>query len=228
MDPLSLTLAAAIGLGLFGITSEATANGEAAANVMLVRSLYTWDNGWLATELNSEASLKVAGEIFDLDMVAWWPAVKSGMTRVVVITQAGGPAELATIACFSRAGRYGWTLDSAYRMGYRKVHDDGAYQRIAELMNAVLNADPAMEVAEAAMQMTPVKRYHYLRQVLMANPYLSAALATSPLFKDLVVDTVSRPQVQRVTGRVPEALPSPTFAPSLAVQSPQLTAVPAR
>lgn len=228
MDPITLILAAAAGLGLFGVTSEIQANAEAGNDEMLIRKLYDWDSGWQAIELSSEGSLKTASGIFDIDMADWWPAVKSGMSRVVIISQAGGPPKRATVACFSRAGRYGWTLDQAYRMGYRKVNDDGSYQRISELLVSVLNADPAREVADAAMAMTPVKRYEYLRRVLMANPYLSAALATSPLFKDLVIATVMEPSVQRLTGRTPKGLPSPTFAPTLAVRSPQIEMVPAQ
>ena len=221
MDPITLILAAAAGLGVFGVTSEIQANAEAGNDELLIRKLYDWDSGWQAVELSSEGSLKTASGIFDIDMADWWPAVKSGMSRVVIISQVGGPPKRATIACFSRAGRYGWTLEQSYRMGYRKVNDDGSYQRISELLVSVLNADPAREVADAAMAMTPVKRYEYLRRVLMANPYLSAALATSPLFKDLVIATVMEPSVQRLTGQTPLGLP----APALAVRSPQIEMV---
>ena len=227
VDPITLLLLGAASLGVLGVSSEIQSNAEAADDEMLVRKLYDWDNGYQATELNSEGALKVASGIFDIDMTSWWPSVKAGVSRVVIITQVGGPPRRATIACFGRSGRYGWTLDQAYRMSYRKVDSDGSYQRIHELMIEVLNADPAKEVAIAAMAMPPVQRYEYLRRVLMANPYLSAALATSPRFKDLVIATVTEPSVIAITGQVPMALPFPTFAPTLAVQAPQLEMVPA-
>ena len=206
-DPITLAILFGAGaLAGLGVKSEVDAQGV--NRDIVIRPLYRWKNGWLAHSLLSTEALEAVGAMLDLDLMSFWPRVKSGFYKVVAITQIGGPIGSHILAVFESHGKYGWSLSETYHHGYRRVQTGAEYQLIAELIDQ-MNTDPAKEVVRIASGLPPVQRFVYLRQALMANPVLSALLSQDDGFKEIVDITVADHDVQVIKEQiaVQQALP---------------------
>lgn len=220
MDPITLTLLFGAG-ALVGFAAQGEINDSSVDRNIVIRRLFETSDGWLCTELMSPAALAGVGQLMDLDLQQWWPKVQSGLYKVVAITQPGGPLDHQVVALLEGAGDYGWSLDQAYRHGYRKVDQRIDYQRIQSLLQ-YLNTDPADVVVEQATLMNdPVQRYHYLRYALTANPELSAMLSRDDLFVEVVRRTVKAPSVERLKAEqeARQMLPGPAATDLVAVEA---------
>lgn len=200
MDPITLSILFGAG-ALIGYATQQSAREQAEDKTIMLARLYQTTDGWLCTELASHEALNLVGQIMDLNLLAWWPKVKSGCYKVIIVTHPGGPLNQHIIVLLESAGSYGWYLNQAHRYGYRKVTQRIDYQRINDLID-FLNKDPAEEVATTASQiMDPVRRYKYLRYALTANPRLSALLSKSDDFLRVTRACVETPEVRQLKER---------------------------
>ena len=199
-DPITLAI-------LFGASALAGFAGkrevveQSINRDIVIRPLFRWNSGWLAHSLLSQEALESVGSMLDLDLMTFWPGVKSGFCKVVAITQIGGPPDSHILVVLEGHGKYGWSLSEAYHRGYRRVQVRSQYQLIAELIDQ-LNTDPAKEVVRVAQDLPPVQRFAYLRGALTANPVLSAILAEDPGFKTIVNATVALPEVKKIKAQI--------------------------
>lgn len=191
MDPVTLTtLFGSAALAWMGVRH--TMNERAIDDRIVLRKLFDTSDGWMATELMSPEALQLTGQIMDVSLIQWWPKVKGGFFKVVVLAQPGAPIERQIVLLLESAGRYGWYLNEAHHPGFRRVEGRLNYQRIDALMNS-LNKDPAEEVVRTATQILDLKkRYAYLKRALTANPQLSALLSQSEPFLEITRATVKQ------------------------------------
>lgn len=191
MDPITLTTlfgsAALVWMGL-----QRTLQERAVDDRIVLRKIFDTSDGWMATELMSPEALNATGHITDLSLLQWWPKVKGGFYKVVVLSQPGAPLHRQIVLLLESAGRYGWYLNQAHHPGFRRVEGRLNYQRIDALLNA-LNKDPAEEVVNTAAKIMDLKkRYAYLKRALTANPQLSALLSQSEPFLEITRSTVKQ------------------------------------
>lgn len=191
MDPVMLTtLFGSAAITWMGIQKERSDRAE--DREIVLRRLFDTSDGWIATELLSAEALNATSQILNTQLLQWWPKVKGGFYKVVVLAQPGGPLERQVVLILASAGRYGWFLSEAFCPGFRRVTGRLNYQRIEALLNS-LNRDPADEVVNTAAKIFDLnQRYAYLKRALTANPQLSALLSVSEPFLEITRATVKQ------------------------------------
>jgi len=192
MDPVTLSTlfgsATLVWLGLNRTMQERVHD-----DTIVLRKIFDTSDGWMATELMSAEALNATGHIMNLSLIHWWPSVKSGFFKVVVLSQPGAPLQRQIVLLLESAGNYGWYLSQAHHPGYRRVEGRLNYQRIESVLNECLNKDPAEEVVNTAAKILDLtKRYAYLKRALTANPQLSALLSQSEPFLEITRSTVKQ------------------------------------
>jgi hypothetical protein len=161
------------------------------------RRALSWTDGWVATELLSTSALATASQALDLPHCPQWEAaLESGMKLFVLVTQEGGPSELAVMCIFDRIGS-SWELSQCYGYGMNRPIRPEQEQHVRELV-AHLRRDLGKVVAERARQISdPEKRYQFLRAVVR-KPTLSARVVPDQDFVDVVVETVQIVHPERI------------------------------
>lgn len=133
MDPVTAVVVGAALLGGTAVWQQLATPPEGA---LRIRRILRWPDGWMATEILSDAALSEVGEIFDLDTNRWLPEIRAGVARVFVLAQLGAPlARQVVLRTASRGDQ--WICDVAYHKGMGKVADSLTKQRIAEVIAAV-------------------------------------------------------------------------------------------
>lgn len=161
------------------------------------RKALSWTDGWLATELLSSSSLSTALSALDLPHCPQWKAaLEAGTKKFVLVTQEGGPAELAVLTIFDRIGS-AWELSQCYGYGMNRTIRPEQTQHVRELAEH-LQIDLGQRVAEQARQIPDLQdRYLFLKAVVR-KPTLSAMVLPEQEFADVVVETVSQLYPERL------------------------------
>lgn len=193
MDPISLFLAGAA--ALFGVGAAAAAGK--ARSPSSYRSLLTWQDGWVATELLSSDLLGTAGASLGIPLLSARAAeLESGMRRFVIVTKKGAPPSFAVLVVYDRLGR-SVELAETWSIGMTRPQSPEQWQHVAEL-TAFLQRDVAATVVQMATQIAdPQERYAFLKAVVR-RAALAALVATDETFVAEVVHTTAEASPERL------------------------------
>jgi hypothetical protein len=189
MDPATLALLFGCG-ALLGYAGKSEVEQDREDKTITLKAIYRWDR-WLANELLSREALRLTGQIFDLDLLRWWPGVRTGLSKVVAVTQVNGPLKCHFVVVLERGGEFGWIFSEGYKAGYRQISGQENFNRIRAILEK-LNTNPAKTVIQTAKGIkNDQERWEYMSKAmdLKRNVGLTVLLSKDPDFADLVFTT---------------------------------------